>query len=317
MRLSTNTIFQSNNNRLMDLQGELSKLNDQIATGKRVNSPADDPIAAARILELNHAKDANEVYTNTRKSARTMLETYETNLSSVSAIVQDVQAALVAAGNGGYNDQQRANIATELQSKLETLTNLANGQNSQGNYLYAGSDSGTAPFQVNATTGNMDFMGNTARLKLQIVAPRFDSSGTLTTDNQMNVTFTGDQVFQAGGNDIFATLKSTIALLNTPITDSTTSNTFRTGLADSIGKVQATLDQVLNVRAEVGSKLNQLDTLDTTANDLDLQYDTSLSSLQDLDYAQALSDLSKKNIILEAAQKAFVATSTVSLFKLI
>ena len=317
MRLSTNTIFQSNNNRLMDLQSDLSKLNSQIATGKRVNTPADDPIAAARILELNHAKDANEIYTNTRKSARTTLETYETNLSSVTTIVQDVQAALVAAGNGGYDDEQRANIATELQSKLETLTNLANGQNAQGNYLYSGSDSGTAAFQANATTGDMEFKGNTARLKLQIVAPRFDASGNLTTDNQMSVTFSGDNVFQANGNDIFATLKSTIALLKTPITDSTTSTTFRTGLADSISKVQSTLDQVLNVRAEVGSKLNQLDTLDTTAKDLDLQYDTSLSSLQDLDYAQALSDLSKKNIILEAAQKAFVATSTVSLFKLI
>lgn len=317
MRLSTNTIFQSNNNRLMDLQSDLSKLNNQIATGKRVNSPADDPIAAARILELNHAKDANDIYTNTRKSARTMLETYETNLSSVTSIVQDIQAALVAAGNGAYDDEQRANIATELQSKLETLTNLANAQNAQGNYLYTGSDSGTAAFQTDSTTGDLEYMGNTARLKLQIVAPRFDANGDLSTDNQMSVTFTGDTVFQANSNDIFDTLKSAITLLNTPITDSTTETTFRTGLADSISKVQSTLDQVLNVRAEVGSKLNQLETLDTTAKDLDLQYDTSLSSLQDLDYAQALSDLSKKNIILEAAQKAFVATSTVSLFKLI
>lgn len=316
MRLSTNTIFQNNQNRLMDLQSDLSKLNNQISTGKRVNTPADDPIAAARILELNHAKDVNETYSNTRKSARITLETYETNLSSVTSVVQDVQAALVAAGNGGYDNQQRANIATELQNKMETLINLANAQNAQGNYMYAGYDTGNPAFKDDGS-GNFTYQGDNSRLKMQIVAPRFDSSGNLTTDNQMQVTFTGNTVFQANGNDVFAVLKSTISLLNTPITDATTESNFRTGLADSIGKMQGVLDQVLNVRAEGGSKINQLDTLDSSSSDLELQFNTSLSGLQDLDYSKALSDLSKKNIILEAAQKAFIATSTVSLFKLI
>lgn len=316
MRLSTNTIFQGNTNRLMDLQNDLNKLNNQITTGKRVNSPADDPVAAARILELNNAKTVNDIYTNTRKTATTTLETYETNLTSVTSVIQDVQSALVAAGNGSYDDAQRSSIATELQSRLETLLSLANAQNSQGNYMYSGAKTGSAAY-VDDGSGNLTFNGNSTRMRMQVVAPRFDSLGNLTTDNQMNVTFTGDNVFQANGNDLFATLKNTITLLNTPITDSTTQANFTTGLADSISKVQGSLDQVLNVRAEIGSKLNQIDTLDVTGNDLSLQYDTSLSSLEDLDYNQALSDLSKKNIILEAAQKAFIATTSTNLFDLI
>lgn len=317
MRLSTNTIYQGNTNRLMDLQNDLNKLNTQIATGKRVNSPADDPVAAARIQELNTAKDMNEMFTNTRKTARTALESYETNLNSITSVIQDVQSALISAGNGAYDDAQRASIATELQSRLESLMSLANARNAQGNFMYSGFDTGSAAFVEDSVTGDITFNGNSARLKMQVLAPRFDSSGNLTADNQMSVGFTGDQVFQANGNDVFATIQNTIDLLNTPITDSTTKANFTTGLADSIAQMQGALDQVLNVRAEIGGKLNQLDTLDTTGSDLALQYDTSLSSLQDLDYAEALSELSKKNIILEAAQKAFIATTSTNLFSLI
>ena len=301
MRISTNTMFQTGTNRLMDLQNDLSKLNQQISSGKRVLTPADDPVAAARILEINQAQQMNTTYTSTRNVARTSLETYESNLSSVTDLILDVQSSLVSAGNGAYSNQQRTNIATELQAKLDTLVGLANGKDSQGKYMYAGYDSANPAF---SSSGG--FQGDSARMSLQVDAQR-----------QMPVTFTGDQVFQANGNDLFASLQGMISLLNTPITDSTTQQTFSTGLATAITSVQESLDQVLNIRAEIGGKLNELDTLDTTGSDLSLQYTQSLSTLQDLDYTQALSDLAKKNTSLEAAQKSFVSTSQLSLFSLL
>lgn len=301
MRLSTNTIYQSGTNRLIDLQADLSKLNNQISTGRRVVTPADDPVAAARIQELSNAKDMNTIYTNTRKVARTTLETYEANLTSVTSVVQDVQTLLTSAGNGTYSDEQRASIATELQNKYETLLGLANLKNSQGNFMYSGYNTGTKSFDDSGT-----YQGNTSRMKLQVEV-----------QSQMKVTFSGDAVFQANGNDVFSTLQSAITLLNTDVTDAATQTALNSGLADGLNKMQGVLDQILNVRAEIGSKLNQLDTLDGNASNLDLQYENSLSSLQDLDYNQALSDLSKKNAILEAAQKSFVSTTKLSLFDFI
>ncbi|HEY0906015.1 MAG TPA: flagellar hook-associated protein FlgL, partial [Methylophilus sp.] len=146
MRISTNTMFQTGTNRLMDLQNDLSKLNQQISSGKRVLTPADDPVAAARILEINQAQQINTTYTSTRNVARTSLETYESNLSSVTDLILDVQSSLVSAGNGAYSNQQRTNIATELQAKLDTLVGLANGKDSQGKYMYAGYDSANPAF---------------------------------------------------------------------------------------------------------------------------------------------------------------------------
>lgn len=301
MRISTNTIYQSGTNQLMNLQSDLNKLSIQTATGKRVNSPADDPVAAARILELNTAKDQNANYTNARKTAETLLETYEGNLTSVTDTILSIQSTLIAAGNGSYTDAERAKLANELQGNLDTLKGLANSKDSQGNYMYAGYATTTVPFD-----GSNNFVANTTRTKLQI-----------DVQSQLPVTFTGDQVFGANGNNVFTTLQSAITLLNTPITDSTTQAAFNTGLGDSIEKMQGSLNKVLNTRSEIGSSLNLLDTLNTTGDSLDLQYDASISNLQDLDYAQALSDISKKTTILQAAQKAFVATSNISLFSLI
>lgn len=301
MRISTNTIYQSGTNQLMNLQSDLNKLSIQTATGKRVNSPADDPVAAARILELNTAKDQNANYMNARKTAETLLQTYEASLTSVTDTVQSIQSTLVAAGNGTYTDTERAKLANELQGNLDTLKGLANTKDSQGNYLYAGYASSTVPFDT-----NYDFVANSSRTKLQV-----------DVQSQLPVTFTGDQVFGTNGDNVFNTLQDMITLLKTPITDSTTQAAFSSGLGDSITKMQGSLNKVLDARSEIGSSLNLLDTLNTTGESLDLQYDASISTLQDLDYAQALSDISKKTTILQAAQKAFVATSNISLFSLI
>lgn len=301
MRISTNTIYQSGTNRLMDLQSDLSKLNEQISSGKKVRSPADDPVASARILELSNAQNMNNTYTETRKVARTSLETYESSLTSITSVIQDVQSSLVNAGNGAYTNEQRKIIANELQVRLDTLVGLSNTKDAQGDYMYAGYQTETAPFD--SSTGSVVFQGDSSKRALQVDVRR-----------QMQVTYTGDQVFQANGNDLFANLQDTIDLLSTPITDDATQQAFSNGLADSIKNMQASLDQVLIVRADLGSKLNELDTLDNTGSDMNLQYKASISNLQDLDYTEALSELAKKTTILEAAQKSYVQTSQISLF---
>lgn len=301
MRISTNTIYQSGTNQLMNLQSDLNKLSIQTATGKRVNTPADDPVAAARILELNTAKDLNTNYSNTRKTAETLLQTYEANLTSVTDTMQAIQSSLIAAGNGSYTDLEREKVANELQGQLDTLKGLANTKDSQGNYLYSGYATSTVPFD-----NSYNFVANTSRTKLQV-----------DVQSQLPVTFTGDQVFGANGSNVFNSLQDIITLMKTPITDSTTQAAYSAGLATSIDNMQDSLNKVLDTRSEIGSSLNLIDTLNNTGDSLDLQYDESISTLQDLDYAQALSDISKKTTILQAAQKAFVATSNISLFSLI
>ena len=321
MRISTNTIYQSGINKITTLQSEQVKLQQQISTGKRISSPSDDPVGAAQALEISYAQGLNTKFADTRKTAELKLNTIESSLTGVTNLLVAAQSSLVAAGNGSYSDQDRALIATDLQGSLDMLIGLANTKDASGNYLYAGYQTGTIPFSGSKNfaapippaitptiVSSYNYQGDSNQQLLQIDAQR-----------QMAVNVSGDSVFQGGGYDVFATLSNVITLLNTPIatTNATNPAAFSTALATGIANMQGSVDNILNVRASIGAKLNEIDGLNLSGSDRDLQYSKSLSDLQDLDYASALSDLSKQQAIMEAAQKSFVAVTGLSLFKYI
>lgn len=304
MRISTNTIYQSGISRINNLQLEQAKLSEQISTGRRISSPSDDPVAAARALEISSAQTANTKFGDTRQTAQLKLNTLESNLTSVTNLLVSTQSTLIGAGNAALSDTERGFIASELKGTLEALIGLANTQDASGNYLYAGFKSNTRPFVASSTGAT--YAGDSNQQLLQVDSQR-----------QMAVTATGNNVFQGNGNDIFATLSNLVTLLSTPITDATTQAAYSTGISTAIGNLKGTVNNVLNVRADVGAKLNELDSLDTAGSDRALQYSKSLSDIMDTDYASALSDLAKQQVIMEAAQKSFVQLSSLSLFKLL
>jgi flagellar hook-associated protein 3 FlgL len=304
MRISTNTIYQSGITRLGNLQSDQAKLQEQISTGRRISSPSDDPVAAARALEISSAQGANTKFADTRQTAKLKLNTLESNLTSVTNLLVSAQSTLVSAGNGSLSDTERGFIGSDLKGSLDSLIGLANTQDATGNYLYAGTKTSTVPFVASATGAN--YAGDSNQQLLQV-----------DTQRQMAINATGDNVFQANGNDVFTALNDIVTLLKTPITDAASQATYNTGLATAIGKLKGSVDNVLNVRADVGAKLNEIDNLDTAGSDRALQYSKSLSNLQDTDYASALSDLAKQQTIIEAAQKSFVQVTSLSLFKLL
>ena len=294
MRISTNTIYQSGTSKLSTLQSDQAKLQQQIATGRRILNPSDNPIASARALEVSHEKTVNTSFADTRKIAQLKLNTLEANLTSVTNLLVSTQSSLVGAGNGALSNNERKIISTELQGSLEALIGLANTQDASGNFIYAGFKSNTPAFTATATGAT--YNGDAQQQMLQVDPQR-----------QMSINVTGDSLFQSGGYDVFATLSNLVTLLNTPITNAATQAAFSSGLSTAIGNLQGSVDNVLNVRTAIGTKLNELDSLDTAGTDRDLQYSQSLSDLQDLDYTAALSDLAKQQTIMEAAKKSFVS----------
>lgn len=300
MRISTNTIYQTAISKIGDLQTEQSKLQQQIATGKRILTPSDDPLSASRALEISQSQNMNTQFTNNRKIAVGSLTGLDTSLGAINEILTTTQTTLVGAA-GTLSATQKTAVATQLSSTLETLIGLANTRDASGNYMYAGFKADTKPFT--ATSAGATYNGDSNQQYLQVDAQR-----------QMAVNVTGNNVFQAGGNDVFATYSNLVAVLNNP---ASTDAAVQTAVASAITSIKDANYNVGLVRSTVGAKLNEIDTLDTVGASRDLEYAQSLSALQDLDYAQALSDVSQKQTILEAAQKAFVKTTGLSLFDFI
>jgi flagellar hook-associated protein 3 FlgL len=86
------------------------------------------------------------------------------------------------------------------------------------------------------------------------------------------------------------------------------------GLATALGNLDNALNNISTVRASTGARLKELDTVKNAGDDRALQYSQTLSSLQDLDFAKAASELTQQQVNLEAAQKSFAKVAGLSLF---
>jgi flagellar hook-associated protein 3 FlgL len=299
MRISTSNLYETGIGRIGDLQSGLAKTQEQLSTNRRILTPADDPVAASRALDVTQAQAVNTRLGVNRQNAKDSLNLVESTLGSVTSLLQDAKYAVVQAGNGGMTDADRATIATDLSGRLEELVGLANTQDASGNYLFSGYSTSTKPFTKTATGAT--YNGDQGQRLLQVGQQR-----------QIALSDTGQNIFQAGTNspkDVFKTLTDLINVLQTPGTTG-----LAAGLATANDNIDAAINNVLTTRTTVGSHLKELDSLDSTGEDLNLQYQTSLSSLQDLDYAKAISELTQQQVTLQAAQQSFVKISGLSLF---
>lgn len=116
---------------------------------------------------------------------------------------------------------------------------------------------------------------------------------------------------------IFTTVTNLISLLRAPADDASGKAALSAGLATAQTNLSGSLDNVLTARSTAGTSLKEIDYLDTAGADLDLQYTSTLSGLQDVDLLKAISSLAQQKLTLEAAQKTFTTTSGLSLFNFI
>lgn len=301
MRVSSNVIFQGGIARISELISSQAKLQQQISTGRKIQSPSDDPVGASRALQLRQASSINEQYSLNRQTAMSSLRAEESTLDSVTNLLLSVKSSMVAAGNGAYSDAERSFLAMDIRGALDQLIGLANTRDATGNYIFSGYQSQTPAF-VKTATGAL-YQGDSQQQRLQVGATR-----------QMETADSGAAIFQAGGNDLFQTLNDFANLLDTPITDAASAAAFNAGLVAAQNSVDQGIDTVLTARAMVGTRLNELDALEEFGQEMSLQYAQSLSEVEELDYAKALSDISQQQTVLEAAQKSFVKMSSMSLF---
>lgn len=301
MRISTQTLFESGAARLGEVQSGLLKIQQQVASGRRILTPSDDPVGAARALEVTQSQSINTQHGVNRQHAKSALVSVEGALSSATSLLLDVKTSIVAAGNGSLTDSQRGFLATELRSRFDALLSIANSRDGMGNYQFSGYQTATPPFAETAT--GAQYQGDQGQRLLQVDATR-----------QMAISNPGQAVFQGGGQDIFNTLKDLITLLQTPVVTPADAAALSSGLALAGSNTDLALDNVLTVRASVGTRLQEIDALDFAGDDRNLQYSQTLSKLQDVDYTQALTQLSQQQFIFEAAQRSFVTVSGLSLF---
>lgn len=158
MRVSTLWMQQQSVNTMMERQGDLSNIQTQMGTGKRINQPADDPVGAARAVELTHLGADAAQYQRNISSANARLGLEDQTLSSVSNVLGRVRTLLLEGMNGTQTDESRSDIAAEMVQLRGQLLGMANSKDSQGDFIFAGNRTGAAPFA--SQPGGVSYLGD-------------------------------------------------------------------------------------------------------------------------------------------------------------
>ena len=167
MRISTSQMYASSISGYSKGYSDITKTYEQISSGKRVNTPADDPVGAARLLQLEQQQAQLTQYSNNMGTATNSLTQQESTLQSMTNVLQRARELSVRAGNGSLSDEDRLAVAQELDQIQEQLLTMMNGKDANGQYLFAGAQSGTQPFVKNAD-GSYSYQGDQNSLTLQV-----------------------------------------------------------------------------------------------------------------------------------------------------
>ncbi|MBV8851932.1 MAG: flagellar hook-associated protein FlgL, partial [Sinobacteraceae bacterium] len=148
MRISTVTFQQDALSQMQQLQADLAKTQNQLSTGKKVQTGADDPAAMSQLDQLNDTLSASQQYVTNGNAAAANLQLEEQAMSDATNTLQSARDLAVQANNTSINATERANIATQLAQQLQDLIAIGNRTDSNGSYLFAGNASGTQPFAL-------------------------------------------------------------------------------------------------------------------------------------------------------------------------
>ncbi|GLR09697.1 flagellar hook-filament junction protein FlgL [Mixta theicola] len=319
MRLSTTMMYDQQMRGVTNAQSSWLKAGEQLSTGKRVINPSDDPLAAAQAVVLSQAQAENSQYQLARDFATQSVSLEESTLQNVTQAVQSAQSLLVAAGNGSLSDDDRASYATQLEGVRAQLLNLANSTDGNGRYIFAGYKSDSAPFTEDAN-GSVVYNGGS-----DAITQKVDASRTMTTSH------TGEQVFMSitsnavkepdngtSEKNIFTTLDTAISALKQPIqnSDDATKAVSKDALDKATRGLSNSLNNVLAVRSELGTQLDELDKLDSLGDDRSTQQATKMSALVDVDYTSAISKYTMQQQTLQASYQTFSDMAKMSLFQM-
>ncbi len=170
MRVSTASRFDATIDSLQRRQASLSQVQMQMASGKRVNLPSDDPTAAARVERAHIAQQRIASEQRSVDVSRGAMELAESALGQVGDVLQSARETLVASGNASYGPGERAALATQLGQLRGQLLALANQRDAAGGFTFGGQGCNSAPFldaiggMVYASTGGQSQVSSTEQM---------------------------------------------------------------------------------------------------------------------------------------------------------
>lgn len=271
------------------------RLTDELSSGLRVGSLSDDPIAASANVQLNSSLARLDSFVQSSSGVQSQLQVTDGALGEVVSHVTSALSLAVSATNGTLSSSNLAAIAKQLSDIRDSVVALAN-TSYQGTYVFAGSQGGTRPFALDATT-----TPPTAVYSGDAVRQTFE-----TPDGQsVQTNVPGSSIFTATGADLLGTLNKLVAEVSSGNTTSVA--------ADSSSLTNA-LATVSTQRSTIGSSLSRLTVTSGYAQSQQAQLHARQSALLSAAPEQVATDLKTAEVQHQALLSVEAALSQQNLF---
>jgi flagellar hook-associated protein 3 FlgL len=279
---------------LNQTQQEINTDEEQIATGLSVNSPSDDPTAAAVLVQNAGQTLQVDQYQRSIGSVQGEMQDANSALTSVTTALQQAITLGTEGANGTENAADLQAITVQVQGIQSQLLSLAN-LSYQGNYVFAGTATGTTPYVLDPTSNSVTYQGNTGTNKV-----------TLGNDFTLQTNLPGSQVFSSGGTDMFKAVQDLITGLQSG--DSTSIGT-------AVNELSSVSQAVDSQSVFYGNALNELNTQQTYLSSESTQLAQQQNTEGGADLPAAITNLTTAQTSLQATLEAIADTAHTDLFQ--
>lgn len=306
MKISTSYLFDRSVSQMSTVQSDLAHTQAQVSASKQVLNPSDAPDQAAAIQRLKSVLAKQASYDNTLTTVQARLEGEDTTLKSVSDLLIRAKEIATQSANGTLNTSNRQALAVELKGVRDQMLSLANSKDSNGNYFFSGSRLKQSPFSQDAQ-GEVTYQGDQTRMQVQVGDQRSIPLNRSGTEAFVGVVRT-DASGQKSTREFFGVMDDLIAGVT---------NSDPKAMTRGVGEMDNLLNGVSLAQANVGTDLNVVDQQKQVISDTNLTLKTTLSNIEDLDMAEAITKMNKQMLSLEASQSSFAKITQLNLFNFI
>ena len=307
MRITNASMVRSH---LYDTQNNLtnmSKINQQISTGKVINTVSDDPHKAIKIMNMNNEIKYTEKYNYNIDEAVGWMNTTDGALENVGNLLVEIKETILKVGNGTYSQNEMKSLNEDMNEKIKQLADTLNSTHG-GKYLFGGSSVDDAPITVIENpdgTVKLEFskdkngqtIPNTDDLKADI-------SSAINIDYNISV---GEILNIKDGNGNTINLLDEINNLSTLMNDiangdeQTAAKAKETLLNDTKGKIDTLFDHVVNERTSLGVRVSTAEKIKELNDEDILNIQDVLSKTQDTDVVEKFIELKSAEMIYQAS----------------
>lgn len=309
MRVSTQQSYVSMTQSFNDLSSDLSHVVTQMATGKSILLPSDDPIAATRITQLNRQQSALDQYQTNIDSASAGMSQQESILDGVNNDLLAIRDDLLEAANGTNTAESLSSLGQDIQSMTEAMVSALNYQDEDGHYVFGGTVNDQPPIVAvdedgDGVTDSYTYQGNDDHRQTTV------SNGVEVDTNVAVSDFFGDSL------DVLNTLKSLSKELQDPSVDPADPQV-QSDIQNAIDTVDVASDALNASIATIGETQNTMTMLSSAQTDITTSNDQLISQLSDLDYGPASITFTGLEMAMEATLKTYSKVSELNLFSVI